>query len=129
MKTATLGLLLALCLSACSRKNEDIDTISSREFSLAPGDVVNATIETTSADPGAPPPQGMTILHLEFSRAKADEFRRFTRDHVGQKVQIMIGINVIKDPVVQSEIVSPKLDLPYSTPAEAQAILNLLGKK
>lgn len=96
---------------------------------MEPGDVVSASIELMSAEAGAPMPQGMTLLHIEFSSAKADEFRRFTREHTGQKVQILIGTKVIQEPVVQSEIRGPKFNLPFPNPAEAQAILKLLEKK
>jgi len=69
------------------------------------------------------------MVHIELSAAKGAEFRQFTKDHVSQKVQILVGAKVVQEPVIVSEIVSPKIDLLYSTPTEAQSIADLLSKK
>ena len=49
--------------------------------------------------------------------------------YIGQQVQILVGTKVVQEPMIAAEIVSPKIDLLYSTPAEAQSIADLLSKK
>jgi preprotein translocase subunit SecD len=129
MKNTTLSLLLVLLVLACSHKTESTTTVSSTGFSIAASDVVSTSVETTTGSVPASPTQAMSMVHVELSAAKAAEFRQFTKDHVSQKVQILVGTKVVQEPVIVSEIVGPKIDLLYSTSAEAQSIADLLSKK
>ena len=128
MKNTTLSLLLVLFVSACSHKTESNATAGLPEFSIAVGDVVSTSVETATGHASSPT-QEMSLVHIQLSSAKGAEFRQFTKDHVSQKVQILVGTKVVQEPVIFAEIESPKIDLLYSTPAEAQSIADLLSKK
>ena len=71
----------------------------------------------------------MYMVHVELSGAKGGDFRKFTKDHVGQQVQIVVGTKVVQEPMIAAEIVSPKMDLLYSSKDEAQSVADLLSKK
>jgi preprotein translocase subunit SecD len=129
MKNTTISLLLVLFVSACSHKTESNATAGLPKFSIAVGDVVSTSIETVTGHVSSSPTQAVTMVHIELSGAKGAEFRQFTKDHVSQKVQILVGTKVVQEPVIFAEIESPKIDLLYSTPAEAQTIADLLSKK
>ena len=129
MKNTTLSLLLVLFVSACSHKTESNTTAGLPEFSIAAGDVVSTSVETVTGHMPSSPTQAESMVHIELSGAKGAEFRKFTKDHVSQQVQILVGTKVVQEPMIAAEIVSPKIDLLYSTPAEAQSIADLLSKK
>jgi preprotein translocase subunit SecD len=129
MKNTTLSLLLVLFVSACSHKTESNTTAGLPEFSIAASDVVSSSVETVTGHTPASPTREDYMVHIELSDTKGAEFRKFTKDHVGQHVQILVGTKVVQEPMIAAEIVSPKIDLIYSTPAEAQSIADLLSKK
>jgi len=130
MKNTTLSLLLVLFVSACSHKTEStVTSTGTPQFSIAASDVVSTSVETTTGNVPASPTQAMTMVHVELSGAKAAEFRKFTKDHVSQKVQILVETKVVQEPMIAAEIVSPKLDLIYSSKDEVQSVADLLSKK
>ena len=129
MKNTTLSLLLVLFVSACSHKTESTVTTGSTEFSIAAADVVSTSVETVTGRVVSSPTQAMSVVHVELSGPKSAEFCRFTKDHLNQKVQIMIGTNVVEEPVIRAEISSPKIELMFSSPDKAQAIADSLSKK
>ena len=126
MKNTTISLLLVLFVSACSHKTE---STGSTEFSIAAGDVVSTSVETVTGRVPSSPTQEMSVVHVELSDAKSTEFRQFTKDHLNQKVQIMVGTNVVEEPVIRAEISSPKIELMFSSPDKAQAVADSLSKK
>ena len=126
MKNTTIGLLLVLFVSACSHKTTSTGLT---EFSIAAGDVVSTSVETVTGRVPSSPTQTMSVVHVELSGAKSAEFRQFTKDHLNQKVQIMVGTDVVEEPVIRAEIASPKIELMFSSPDKAQAIADSLGKK
>lgn len=71
----------------------------------------------------------MSVVHIELAGAKAAEFRQFTKNHIKQKVQILVGTKIVEEPIIQSEIPSPKIELIFSSPDEARAIADTLSKK
>ena len=129
MENTTLSLLLVLFVSACSHKTESTSTAGLPQFSIAAGDVASTSVETVTGSVPSSPTQAMTMVHVELSGAKGAEFRQFTKDHVNQKVQILVGTKVVQEPMIAAEIVSPKVDLLYSSKDEAQSVADLLSKK
>ena len=97
MKTTILSLLLILFASACSHKTESSVTADTSQFPMAAGEVVSTSVEVVTGRLPSSPTQETAVVHLEFSRAKAAEFRKFTREHLNQKVQIMVGTNVVQE--------------------------------
>jgi preprotein translocase subunit SecD len=129
MKTTTLSLILVLFASACSHKTESSVTAGSTQFSMTAGDVLSTSVETVIGRVPSSPTEKRTVVHLEFSGAKAAEFRKFTKEHLNQKVQIMVGEKVVWEPVIRAEIPSPKIELLFSSPDEARAVADSLSKK
>lgn len=131
MKTTTLSLslILVLFVSACSHKTESTTSTGTPQFSIAVGDVASTSVEVVTDRVPSSPTQQMAVVHLEFSGAKAAEFRKFTKEHLNQKVQIMVGTKVVSEPVIRAEIPSPKIELAFPSPDEAQAVADSLSKK
>ena len=61
-------------------------------------------------DPSVPR-QAQYEFRLDLSSAKATEFQKFTQLHLNQKVQIVIGTNVVAEPIVSSEVTDGKIVL------------------
>ncbi|HSY09632.1 MAG TPA: hypothetical protein VK840_01825 [Candidatus Dormibacteraeota bacterium] len=135
MKNITIGLLLVLFVPACSHKTESSVTTESSiatnspQFSMVAGDVVSTSVEVVTGRVPSSPTQEMSVVYIELSGAKAAEFRQFTKDHIKQKVQILVGTKVVEEPIIQTEIPSPKIELIFSSPDEARAIADTLSKK
>ena len=129
MKNTTLSLLLVLFVSACSHKTESNTTGGLPEFSIVAGDVVSTSVETVTGHTPSSPTQEEYMVHIELSGAKGAEFRQFTKDHVSQKVQILVGTKVVQEPMIAAEIESSKVDLLYSSKDEAESVADLLSKK
>ena|ERR1035437_4061142 len=133
MKNTTLSLLLVLFVSACSQKTESTTT-NSTEFSIASGDVVSTSVEPLSVKPfigsePSSPTQAVSVVFVELSGAKAAAYRQFTKDHLNQKVKILIGTKVVQEQTIVAEDSSPTIRLLCLSPAEAQTITVLLSKK
>jgi hypothetical protein len=90
MKSALLSLAIILIVTACSPKAERTST-GTPQFSVVAGDITSASAESE-------------VVHIEFSKAKAEALRKFTKEHLNQKIQVVVGTNVVAEPVVRSEI-------------------------
>jgi len=128
MKITTFSLMLLLSASVWSSKAQSTIT-NTPQFSIAAGDVVSTSVEVVTGRMPASPAQEIATLHLKFSKAKAAEFREFTKKHIKQKVQIMVGTNVVAEPVIRAEILGPKIELGFSSPEKAHAVADSLRKK
>lgn len=56
-------------------------------------------------------PQGEYAVQLGLSSARAADFQKFTQSHLNQKVQIVMGKNVVGEPVIDSEVTNGKIVL------------------
>lgn len=94
-------------------------------FTLIPTDVSGiAEIHTR-------PPLGTNSeyrIELQFTDAKADQFREFTRAHVNQRVQLLVGHEVVAEPVIAAKVASGRAELVFATAAEAGAAARSLAK-
>ena len=129
MKITTFSLMLLLSASVWSSKAQNTIATNTPQFSIAAGDVVSTSVEVVTGRMPASPAQEIATLHLKFSKAKAAEFREFTKKHIKQKVQIMVGTNVVAEPVIRAEILGPKIELGFSSPEKAHAVADSLRKK
>jgi preprotein translocase subunit SecD len=129
MKITTLSLLIVLFASACSQKSQNAVSTGTSEFPISAGDVVTTSVEVVTGRVPSSPTQQTALVHLQFSPAKAAEFRKFTREHLNQQVQITIGTNVVAEPVIRAELSSPKIELGFPTAEKAQAVADSLSKK
>jgi preprotein translocase subunit SecD len=118
MKNTLLSLATILLVTACSPKSERASTDSTvtPQFSVAAGDVASASADSS-------------VVHIEFSKAKAEAFRNFTKEHVDQKVQVVVGTKVVAEPVIRSEIPGGKIDVSFSSAEEARAFSASLSHK
>jgi len=115
MKNASLSLVLVLFVTACSPKAERTGT-GSPQFSVVAGDITSASAESA-------------VVHIEFSRAKAEAFRKFTKEHLNEKIQVIVGTKVVIEPVVRSEIAGGKIDVSFSSAEDAQEFAAKLSQK
>jgi len=132
MKHTTIGLILVLFTSACSQKPQSTPNTTSGgtpQFLIAAGDVARTSVEVVTGRVPSSPTQEMAVVNLELSSAKAAAFRQFTKDHLNQKVQILVGTKVVEEPVIRAEIPGPKMELMFSSPDEARAVAASLSRK
>jgi hypothetical protein len=131
MKYTTIGLMLVLFTSACSHKIESTPTptsgSSTPQFSITPADVASTSIELVVGRVPSSPTQEVAVVHLEFSSAKAAEFRQFTKDHLNQRVQISVGTNVAEERVIRAESSSPRIEMVLSSPGETRFVAESLS--
>jgi len=71
----------------------------------------------------------VSLIHLQFTAAKADEFLKFTREHMHQQTQLLVGSKVVAEPYIQSEISGGQVDLDFSSIDQAQAVADALNKR
>jgi preprotein translocase subunit SecD len=98
-------------------------------FTIAPCDVVNISTEVVSNRDSSFPNKEISVVHFEFSTLKAAEFHEFTRQHLNQKVQILVGTNVVEEPRIMDEIPGPDMELTFSSPKDAHTVAISLSKK
>jgi preprotein translocase subunit SecD len=113
MKKTLLSLVIILLVTACSPKSDNTGT---PQFSVVPADITSASAETT-------------VVHIEFAKPKAEAFSKFTKEHVNQKIQVVVGSKVVAEPVVRSEIPGGKIDVSFSSAEEAQKFAASLSHK
>jgi preprotein translocase subunit SecD len=133
MKNTTISLLLVLFVSACSHKTESTQTISTDgstpQFSIAASDVSSASVQTATNSPNLVAAHKTAQVDVHLSTKAAADFQRFTQEHLNQKVQILVGTNVVAEPVIRAVLSRGELPLNFSTPEEAQAVVDSLSKK
>lgn len=99
-------------------------------FSIEAGDIVGtASVEVVAGRVPSSPTQRVSLVHFQFTGAGAARFRQFTRDHLNQKVQIMVGSNVVEEPVISDEIPGPEIELIISSADKARAVADSLSKR
>jgi hypothetical protein len=94
-------------------------------FTLIPTDVSGIAEIHTRAALGT---NSDYCIELQFTDAKADQFRDFTRAHVNQRVQLLVGHHVVAEPVIAAEIANGKAVLEFASAAEAGAAVQSLSK-
>jgi preprotein translocase subunit SecD len=130
-KIAILSLVLVLIASACSRtarlgRSFALDP-NKPQFLIAPADLASpAVIATNSSPSGA---NATIVIRVEFNADKGDEFRKFTREHLNQQTQLVVGAKVVAEPVIVAEISDGRTDMAFTAFDEAWAVRTLLSKK
>ena len=107
MKTILLSLTAFLLLGGYSGQSQNSPASGAPRFQLGPGDVAKMSKQLIKGDPSVPR-QAQYKVRLDLSGAKATEFQKFTQLHLNQKVQIVIGTNVVAEPIVSSEVTDGK---------------------
>jgi len=74
------------------------------------------------------PTQAEYVVQLGLSEVRASDFRKFTQLHLNQKVQIVLGTNVVAEPIIRSEVVNGRIEL-HCPPDEIKKITGALPKK
>ena len=122
MKNLFVTFAIVLLVAACSQKHESTATTSTGmpQFSVAARDITAASTEVVTGRVLSSPTQETAVVHIEFSKAKAEAFRKFTRDHLDKQVQVVVGTKVVAEPVIRSEIPGGKIEVHFSSPDEAQ---------
>jgi preprotein translocase subunit SecD len=113
MKNTLLTLAIISTLTACSPKSESTGT---PQFTLAAADIASASSDAS-------------VVHVEFSKAKTEAFRQFTKEHLNQKIQVVVGSKVVAEPVIRTEIPLGKIDVSFSSAEEAQKFAASVSQK
>jgi preprotein translocase subunit SecD len=133
MKNITISLLLVLFVSACSHKTESTPTTSTDgstpQFSIAASDVSSAYVRIATNSPNLVAAHKTALVDVQLSTKAAADFQKFTQEHLNQKVQILVGTNVVAEPVIRAVLSRGELPLSFSTLEEAQAVVDSLSKK
>jgi len=124
IKQAVAFLAFALLAAACSQKTES--ATGKPQFAIAAGDLaVPAEVGTNGAGSG----HDTIVVHLQFSAARTEAFRKFTHEHMNQQTQLVVGSKVVAEPYVVTEISDGKADLDFSSLEQARAVMDSLEKK
>ena len=121
-------LAISLLASGCSHKTESsvpTNSTNKPQFTIAAADLaVPAELGTNGVGSG----HETIVIHLQFSAAKADEFRKFTREHAKQQTQLLVGSKVVAEPYINAEISGGKADIAFSSIDQAQPVADSLNK-
>lgn len=101
-------------------------TTNLAKFTIGASDLAMPAVLGTN---GVGSGQDTIVIHLQFSADKADEFLKFTREHIHQQTQLLVGSKVVAEPYIGSEISSGQADLSFSSADEAQAVADSLNKR
>ena len=125
VKNTTLGLLLVLVMSACSHKNEN-NPAGAPQFHITASDVTSVSVQPiTIVKTG----RKLAELDVVLSREKAAEYHQFTQEHLNQRVQVLVGTNLIVDPWIRSADSSGRFETSFSRIEEAHTLADLLTRK
>jgi len=103
-----------------------IPTTNLAKFTIGAADLaVPAALGTNGVGTG----HDTIVIHLQFTAAKTDEFLKFTREHMHQQTQLLVGSKVVAEPYIQSEISGGQADLDFSSIDQAQAVADALNKR
>ncbi len=126
MKNTTLGLTLVLVMSACSHQTESKTITDIPKFQITASDVKSVSVQPiTIVKTG----RKLAELDVVLSREKAAEYHQFTQEHLNQRVQVLVGTNLIVAPWIRSADSSGTFETSFSRIEEAQALADLLTKK
>jgi preprotein translocase subunit SecD len=127
IKRFTILLAISLFVPSCSHKTESSAPAVKAQFTIATEDLaVPAEIGTNSAPAGG---QATIVVHVRFSKTKAEEFRKFTREHINQQTQILVGPRVVAEALIGGEISDGQADLVFSSFDKAREVADSLNKK
>ena len=127
MKTTLLSLAAVLLFSGCFRQSGSLPTPGAPQFRIGAADVAKMSMRLITGNPDGPM-QAEYIVQLGLSSARAADFQKFTQLHVNQKVQIVLGTNVVGEPTIRSEITDGKIVL-HCPPEEIERITEAFPKR
>jgi preprotein translocase subunit SecD len=105
---------------------KNIVTTNLAQFTIGASDLaMPAALGTNGVGTG----HDTIVIHLQFTAAKTDEFLKFTREHMHQQTQLLVGSKVVAEPYIQSEISGGQADLDFSSIDQAQAVADSLNKR
>ncbi len=102
-----LSLSVFLLLGVCFGASLDLP-----QFRINPADVSAMSMKLIKGGPSFPTNEEY-VVRMALSKARADEFQTFTKAHVKEKVQILLGTNVVSESVLESQVTDGKVVLHY----------------
>ena len=127
MKTKLLSLAAVLLLSGYSGSSQSSPASGAPQFQIGAADVAKMSMKLIKGDPSIPT-QGEYHVQLGLSSARATDFQKFTQLYLNQKVQIVLGTNVVAEPIIRSEITNGKIVL-HCPAGEIKKITEAFPKK
>src|SRR3954451_13160687 len=97
------GLVCACVRLSLAAQGQDAST-----FSLAPGDVVEATINSV----------GFTRLKVRLTPDKSEALSTFTGLNLGKQVKIVVGGKVRSEPFIRERMTGPAMELYVKSPED-----------
>src|SRR6266481_327217 len=111
MARILLGILFAFATSALRSQSPEGST-----FSLAPGDITEATIDTS----------GRTRLQVTLTPEKSAELSAFTGRNLNKQVKIVIGGKLRSEPFIRERMAGPSMEIFVNSPEDAVATVKTL---
>jgi hypothetical protein len=125
MKNIICVSMLALVILGCTKLAEN-HPAALAQFVITPQEVKSASVETMTVVKTG---RKLAALEVQFSQDKAAEYRHFTQEHLNQRIQVLVGTNVIVEPWVTSADKTGKLEVSISDFEKAQKLADLLATK
>jgi hypothetical protein len=136
MKSLAFVLMLPLVVAGCARQMASYSEIpmprvenpgySMAQFYVTPYDVSSASVQTLTVVRTG---RKLAQLDVLFSSDKAAEYHQFTEQHLNQRIQVLVGTNVIVQPWIFAADTSGKLEVSISDFERAQRLADLLARK
>jgi preprotein translocase subunit SecD len=131
IKVSVSGLVLVLLASACSQTAQRVRSSTLEagkpQFTIAPADLAAPAVLATNSSPSGA--NATIVIQLRFTAAKTEAFRRFTREHMKQQTQLVVGSKVVAEPTIAAEISDGRADIAFSSFEDARAVRDSLSKK
>src|ERR1051326_2740446 len=131
IKVSISGLALVLIASACSHTTQRVKSYTldagKPHFTIAAADLAAPAILATNSSPSGA--NATLVIQLQFTAAKTEAFRTFTREHMKQQTQLVVGSKVVAEPTIVAEISDGRADIAFSSFEGARAVRDSLNKK
>lgn len=116
MKRSIQSILLSILCVFAALSFQAAQPSDDSTFSLAPGDVTEATITTS----------GGAQLQVTLTPAKSAALQTFTTRNVNKQVRIIVGGKLRSEPFIREPIAGPSMEIFVNSPADAVATVKTL---
>ena len=136
MKIIILSMILAVFVSACSHKSESVagnrkteitSDASKPQYTIAATDLAGPAELATNSSPSGE--HATIVVNFQLSSSKTEAFAKFTREHLNQQIQLVVGSKVVAEPYIGSEISGGAVAIAFSSFDEARAVKDILSQK
>jgi len=121
-----IGSVIIGCRQKLEQGNSNNQVAGVPQFQISHADIVSISIEAATDDINKASPSA--IMYLEFTKSKASLLHTFSQNHLNQKIQILVGANIVSEPVLVAVIPGDKLTIRFPSIQAAKIVEDTLQK-